>query len=335
VGIDIDPFSRFIANVKITPLNKTELKFTQSQLIEGLINYQTTDVKEKDIPSFPYRDTWFKKEIILELAYLKKLINGLNTSQAIKNFYLVCLSSIIREVSNADNNCTRTVIRKKLNKSVYPADALKKFAEKILIEIPKMIQFSQISPQEIKTIFPDNMDARNITYTENYFDLAVTSPPYVNAVDYPRTHQLEIYWLGFFENSLTPLKKKQVGTESVSSRFYKTLHHIGVQEADRKITTIFNEDPRRAYIAYQYLADMKRNLEEVYKVLKPQKYYIIVVGNNTIRGVNFENWKYIMSLAEQIGFTVDTYFGSEIIKHFIKIRRDERINTDWIIILRK
>lgn len=292
-------------------------------------------MKESDIPSFPYRDKWFNREILLELSYIKKLIENLETTQEIKNFYLVCFSSIIRGVSNADNNCTRTVIRKKLNKSVYPADALKKFAETILIEIPKIIQFSKIFPQNIQTIFPDNMEARTIDFKDNYFDLVVTSPPYVNAVDYPRTHQLEIYWLGFFKNSLTPLKKKQVGTESVSSTFYKELHHIGVIEADKKISIIFEQDPRRAYIAYQYLADMKKNLQEVYKVLKTGKYYILVVGNNTIRGVTFENWKYIMSLAEQIGFTVATYFGSEIIKHFIQVPRDERINTDWIIVLKK
>ena len=335
VGIDIDPFSRFIANVKVKPLHESELKLTQSKLVQELVNYQATDIKESDIPSFPYRDKWFNREILLELSYIKKLIDNLETTQEIKNFYLVCFSSIIRGVSNADNNCTRTVIRKKLNKSVYPADALKKFTETILIEIPKIIGFSRIYPQNIKTIFPDNMDARNIDFKGNYFDLAVTSPPYVNAVDYPRTHQLEIYWLGFFKNSLTPLKKKQVGTESVSSTFYKELHHIGVTEADKKISIIFEKDPRRAYIAYQYLADMKKNLQEVYKVLKSEKYYIIVVGNNTIRGVTFENWKYIMILAEQIGFTVETYFGSEIIKHFIKVPRDERINTDWIVVLKK
>ncbi|MDJ0845414.1 hypothetical protein [Crocosphaera sp.] len=78
-----------------------------------------------------------------------------------------------------------------------------------------------------------------------------------------------------------------------------------------------------------------KTITEVYKVLKPEKYYIVVVGNNTIRGVTFENWKYIMSLAEQIGFIVETYFGSEIIKHFIKVPRDERINTDWIVVLKK
>ncbi|HHT9116859.1 MAG TPA: hypothetical protein ACFYEL_10350, partial [Candidatus Wunengus californicus] len=258
----------------------------------------------------------------------------LDTSENIKDFFRICFSSIIRSVSNADDNCTRTVIRKKLNKKVYPADALKKFAEVILISVPKMIEFSQNCPLGIKISFPDTMDARNINY-QDYFDLAVTSPPYANAVDYPRTHQLESYWLGLTNGSLTSLKKKHVGTESVSSNEYKKLHEIGVKEADVTLSKIFKKDPRRSYIAFKYLDDIRLNLLEVHRALKTGGRYVVVVGNNKIRGELFENWKYIMELAKNIGFKVENYFASEIIKHFIKVPRGERINTDWILVLRK
>jgi DNA modification methylase len=80
---------------------------------------------------------------------------------------------------------------------------------------------------------------------------------------------------------------------------------------------------------------MKLNLKEVYRALKPNARYVIVVGNNKIRGELFENWKYLMNIAAQIGFKIENYFGSEIIKHFIKVPREERINTDWIIVLQK
>lgn len=334
IGIDVDPFSRYLSKVKITPLDKEELQSAQKYLLRFILNYKPSKVSEKDMPVFPYRDNWFNREIILELAYLKKIINALDTSENVKDFFRICFSSIIRSVSNADDNCTRTVIRKRLNKKVYPADALKKFAKVILISVPKMIEFSQNCPLGIRVSFPDTVDARNINY-QDYFDLAVTSPPYANAVDYPRTHQLESYWLGLASGSLTPLKKKHVGTESVSSSEYKKLHKIGVEEADITLSKIFNKDPRRSYIAFKYLDDMRLNLLEVHKALKKEGRYIVVVGNNKIRDELFENWKYIMELAKNIGFKVENYFASEIIKHFIKVPREERINTDWIIVLRK
>lgn len=182
---------------------------------------------------------------------------------------------------------------------------------------------------------PDDNDARYFTYPENSFDLAVTSPPYANAVDYPRTHQLEMYWLGIANGSLSKLKEQHVGTEVVKAIDYKQLHKIGDLEADNKIERIFKLDQRRAFIAYKYLYDMKLNMKEVYRTLKPGGRYVIVVGNNRIKGELFESWKYLMNISDSIGFIVENYFGSEIIKHFIKVPREERINTDWIIVLKK
>lgn len=335
VGIDVDAFSRFIAKVKTAPLDEDVLKSSQEELLKMIVDYNPSLIDDKDIPNFPYRDNWFNKEIILELSYIKKIIENLDVDNNTKDFHKVCFSSIIRAVSNADDNCTRTVIRKKLNKKVFPSFALTKFAEAILINVPKMIDFSMQCPQNIKVELPEDNDAKDIKYPDEYFDLAVTSPPYVNAVDYPRTHQLEMYWLGFVSGSLTPLKKKHVGTESVSAKEYRVLHKIGLKETDEVISKIYKKDPRRAYIAYKYLRDMKQNLAEVYSVLKFDGRYIIVVGNNRIRNEIFENWKYLMRLAEDIGFEVETFFASEIIRHFIKVPREGRINTDWILVLQK
>jgi len=335
VGIDVDPFSRFLSKVKTTPLDENELNISLKSLLKSIANYNPSSVLTSEIPIFPYRDNWFNKEIILELAYLRKIIKDIETNDDIKDFYKICFSSIIRAVSNADDNCTRTVIRKKLNKIIYPADALIKFTEKILTNVPKVIEFSQICPMHIDAFIPENMDARNIGYKENTFDLALTSPPYANAVDYPRTHQLESYWLNLAHGSLTPLKRKHVGTESVFLKDYKNLYVLGIKEADEVISNIYKKDKRRAYIAYKYLFDMRKNLEEVFRVLKYGARYVVVVGNNKIRGELLENWKYIMTMAENIGFGVENYFGSEIIKHFIKVPREERINTDWVIILKK
>ncbi len=335
VGIDVDPFAKFLTKVKTTKLDVEELEDSTDFILNSLVKYDPKKIKGTDLPTFPYRDNWFDKEILFELAYIKKSIMNSKYSDNIKNFQLISLSSIIRSVSNADNNCTRTVVRKKLNKNIYPSMALTKFAETLLLNSYRMTEFSSVVDTNISIEIPSDNDARRIKYPANYFDFALTSPPYANAVDYPRTHQLEMYWLGLANGSLTPMKKDHVGTESVSVDDYKTLHKINIEEADLVIENIFEKDPRRSFIAYKYLVDMEENLREVHRVLKKKGKYAIVVGNNKIRGYNFESWKYLMKLSERIGFKVDNYFGSEIIKHFIKVPRDERINTDWIIVLEK
>jgi len=335
VSVDIDPFAQFLAKVKTTKLDSEELEIYSNILIKKITEFKISKSLTKYIPDFPYRDNWFNKEIIYELAYIKKSIAELNISENLNNFFLATFSSIIRAVSNADNNCTRTVIRKKLNKQIYPTLALTKFVENLLLYKSRIEEFNKYAPDNIETEIAVNSDARDLKYPDNYFDFAVTSPPYVNAVDYPRTHQLEIYWLEIEKGSLTPLKKKHIGTESVTVKFYNDLHLINVKDADKILTSIYKTDKRRAYIAYKFLADMEKNIQEVYRTLKKGGRYAVVIGNNTIRGHNFESWKYLIEIAKRNNFELETYFGSEIIKHFIKIKRDERINTDWIIILRK
>jgi len=335
VGVDIESFARFISKVKTTPVDINELNETEVILITDILNYHPNNITVDDIPVFPYIDNWFNKEIINELAYIKKSIKSLDCSDEIKNFYYCCFSSIIRSVSNADDNCTRTVIRKKLNKQVFPSDALRKFVETVYLWVPRLTDFSLIFPDGIETVFPENMDAKHLDYLDSTFDLALTSPPYANAVDYPRTHQLETYWLGLANGSLTPQKKLHVGTESVNLQEYRDFHSIGIDFIDDKLSKIYEVDKRRSYIAYKYLLDMKQNIEEVYRVLKPGARYVVVVGNNKICGQLFENWKYIIELALKSNFSLENYFGSEIIRHFIKVPREERINTDWVIVLRK
>ncbi len=335
VGVDVDPFAQLLAVVKTTPISAERIRLFADPLIKELINYRPEFISMQDLPNFPYRDNWFNEYILRELSFIKKLIIKDISDMQIRNFFLIVFSSIIRSVSNADDNCTRTVVRKSLNKEIYPAMALTKFVENLLLNIYRMEEFCEEVPSNIRTIFPKNSEARYIEYQNEYFDFALTSPPYANAVDYPRTHQLEIYWLDIATGSLRDLKESHVGTEVVRSSDYKIFHKTGYPDIDEVLSQIYYLDDRRSYIAYKFIMDMRANLTEVHRVLKKGAYYAVVIGNNRIRGILFESWKYLMTMADDLGFEIDSYFGSEIIKHFIKVPRGERINTDWIIILRK
>ena len=47
---------------------------------------------------------------------------------------------------------------------------LNRFAKNVLVKVPKMVAFSQNYPTDITVDFPEDMDARNIMYEEDYFD---------------------------------------------------------------------------------------------------------------------------------------------------------------------
>ena len=335
IGIDIDPFARFISKVKTTKLNLKQLESTQEKIFQSLMKYKSELIKAEYLPNFPYMNHWFRLDVIKELAYIKQTILRLNATQNIKNFYLLCFSSIIRSVSNASNECTRTVVRKKYVNDIQPYGTLQAFYNTVVSNTLKYIDFHDLRPKGIKIKFPNNMDARNIKISENSIDMALTSPPYINAVDYPRTHQLELYWLGFYSDTLVNLKKRHIGTENVYVKDYKEFKRIGIRLLDEKLINVFKKDPRRSYIAYKYFIDMQKNLKEIYRVLKKGGRYVIVVGNNNIRGENFENWKYLSEIATNIGFTRETYFSSEIIRHFMRFNKKDKIKMDWVIVLQK
>ena len=334
IGVDVDPFSRFIASVKTTVLPYNDLFVAWYSLRNRVLAYSEPSHLD-GVPEFPYRDNWFRSYILKELAHIKTEIQNTDATKSVKNFFLVCFSSIIRQVSEADNNCTRTVVRKTLEKKVWQNMAIDLFIKRADTQVENMAALSAQKPSG-NVFIPDNADARSMPVVmDESIDLALTSPPYANAVDYPRTHQLEIYWLGFANGSLQPLKKHHVGTEAVYAKDYADLHKTACEQADLTIQKIYEVDPRRAFIATKYVWDMFDNLKEVYRVLKPGAVYAIVVGNNLIRGIEFETWRYLLSEAPKIGYEIESHFVSAIINHFIKIPRKERINDDYVLILRK
>ena len=333
VGIDIDPFSRFLARAKTTPLDKIELRNAVRSLESHVDSFDST-LRFGSIPEFPYRENWFKSYVLNELAFIKSGIECIECSKATKDFLLVTFSSIIRQASQADNNCTRTVVRRSLGKKVDQGYAISLFRKRLTNNTESM--FDLIGKDVAYVEIPTDSSATDMRrYSDETFDLVLTSPPYMNAVDYPRTHQLEMYWLGLANGSLRDLKVKHVGTEVVLATDYSTLHKTGNKDADKVIQSIYSIDRRRAFIAYKYIQDMSKNLQEVFRVLKTDGRYVIVIGNNLVRGHAFESWRYLKEIASTIGFTVECYFISAIINHFIKIPRKERISDDYILVLRK
>ena len=115
IGVDVDPFSRFIASVKTTVLPYNDLFIAWHSLRNRVESYSEPSHLD-GVPEFPYRDNWFRSYILKELAHIKTEIENTDATQSVKDFFLVCFSSTIRQVSEADNNCTRTVVRKTLKK---------------------------------------------------------------------------------------------------------------------------------------------------------------------------------------------------------------------------
>jgi DNA modification methylase len=341
VAVDVDPFARLLTRVKTTPLDGDRLGPAARAVLGALDAFEAGGLPARraalaDVPPFPYREGWFRPAILEELGAIRGAIARLPGGPP-ADFFRICLSSIVRAVSNADNNCTRTVVRQRLHKRIAPGMALRLFRRVVEVNLARMAEFAAVCPRDVRVEIPPEADARALPAASTAADLAVTSPPYINAVDYPRTHQLEMYLLDLSPpgEPLAEAKRQHIGTEVVRAADYCQLHRYGLPALDEQVAELYAVDRRRAYIVYRYFVDMERNLREVRRVVKPGGRYVVVVGNNLIRGREVPTYAYLMAVAERAGWTVETYFASEVIRHFIKVPRKERINTDWVLVLRR
>ncbi|MHA1135232.1 MAG: DNA methyltransferase [Candidatus Thorarchaeota archaeon] len=343
-GIDIDPIALLITKVKTTPIPCESLE-TASTILEQQIRKLDNDSEYNPIlPEFHYRDKWFRSYVLRELGIIRDSIlvikehTDISHMDDIVDFFQVIMSSIIRDVSNADPHCTRTVLRKKVRKKILPGDTLKKFSQRLTHQINEMKQLSETlnESEYFHTRLPRGT-ALASELGDDSIDLAVTSPPYINAVDYPRTHQLEMYWLGLLgDGPLSKVKRKYIGTETVYKDEYRNLKVSGYETLDPLLEKIYKLDPRRAYIAYKFFDDMKNQLQEMIRILKPGGRYCVAIGNNLMRGVQVKSHEILAEIATtDVGFELETQFFSKLIRHFIRIPRKERMHGEWVLILKK
>jgi len=330
-AIDVDPIAQILTKVKTTPLDKNALRKARDQLFHNI--YST---KQAEMPEFPNRDYWFRPDVLEDLGIITKQITLIEDSN-IRDFFFVCLSSMLKEVSNADPKFLYALaISKKMRKTNNNRniDAKRTFIQRTKELIPKMNLFSKVCPKDyfVKII---GKDARDIELPDESVDLAVTSPPYLNAVDYPRANQLQIYWLGLWKGKLSDLKKIYIGTEQVTEKEYKNLMKYGNSVLDDILEKIYQVDKKRSYVVYKYFYDMKKNFLEVKRTLKPGGYYCVTVADNVVRKVQVPTHAILMDIAQEVGFKIVDYFGSVLMMRPHDMRKTEKINAEWVMAFQK
>lgn len=127
-------------------------------------------------------------------------------------------------------------------------------------------------------------------------DLVVTSPPYLNAIDYMRGHRLALVWLGYRLGDLRRLRSESVGAERMPEREWG--------EVRRLVPRHRNLSDRRQGMLDRYAADIDLFMSEVAKVLRPAGEAVLVVGDCNIQGVYIRNSAIVQKAGERSGLQV-------------------------------
>jgi DNA modification methylase len=141
-------------------------------------------------------------------------------------------------------------------------------------------------------------DARKLPLSSRSIDLVITSPPYLNAIDYLRGHRLSLVWMRHDLKVLRDVRATSIGAERVDLG-------AGDLDVDEAITAAV-EDPdelsdRDHGMLTTYFHSMKLVIKEIERVLKPKGRAILVIGDSTLRGTFVSNSLAITRLARNYG----------------------------------
>jgi SAM-dependent methyltransferase len=138
-------------------------------------------------------------------------------------------------------------------------------------------------------------DARQLRIPDRSIDLVLTSPPYLNAIDYMRCSKFSLVWMGFSVEELRGTRSDSVGSEASHE---DAIRDKDVREVIKNLGLRPKLDTRNSAILCRYVWDMRQSLSEVSRVLKPNGKAIYVVGDSTIRGTFVRNSEIVRAVAE-------------------------------------
>jgi len=343
IGFDIDPLAILISKVKITPIKNSTLNLVKKKIFVKMKKFDPSlDYTYPDIENF---DHWFSKDAKKKIAFLKELIIQLGNTD-IRDFFIVTLSSIIRQVSNADNQSQKTYVSHTLEKT--PPEVFSFFEKRVDLYMERMGRlFKKIKKNNnIILKLTDTTDDYSITidkFSKKRRRLIITSPPYIKAIDYIYNQMLEYFWLGDIlgiesRKKMNEYKQNYIGTKKVFIKEYKNYNfsHLKIDELDQVIKKIERKSKKHAYITYKYFDSMKRNLTISSNILRKGEYYLLVVGNTCVSGVKVNTARLLGKIASRCGYRLKGLFSYKIRNRYMRFDRKGRggiVDEDNILIL--
>ncbi|MBU2476692.1 site-specific DNA-methyltransferase [Candidatus Micrarchaeota archaeon] len=301
IGVDINPVSCLISEVKTTKLNLGDVEEINDLLKE--LKEEKNGITKKitiDPPEIPNINHWFQKNVIIEIQVIFSLIKKLNSRNA-QNFCKCAMSAILLKHSNQKGETTYS----STNKNIISGAIFYSFDSKVKSMMKRMDEYSKERKNVNVKVFLD--DSRYLKKVKETVQLVVTSPPYPNAFDYYLYHRHRLYWLGFDPKEV---KAKEIGS------------HLNYQRNGKGILD-FEED-------------MKKCFERLYELIDEKGHCCFVIGDSIFNGKLVHNDKLIEKIANKIGFVTERNISRSI--HDTKrsfTASARRAKGEHILILRK
>lgn len=302
IGIDIDPLAVLISKVWTRAIDAEEVRDKAVQVLCRARNYFATLHTRNAYPQGADHETrqfvayWFDAYARCQLASLAITIDRIRDDKTRDVLWCGFSRLIISKQSGASLAMDLSHSRPHKAFSRAPTKPFPKFLAAVDRVIENCIDIKSADRGPATNIHDG--DARNLPLDDASIDLVLTSPPYLNAIDYMRCSKFSLIWMGHSIRKLRHLRAQSVGAE-VSKE---------TPEDDEDIRAIFAElrlrpklEQRDEAVLVRYIDDMRLAMRESARVLAPGGKAAYVIGENTIRGTYVRNSAIVSAVAELAG----------------------------------
>ena len=226
-------------------------------------------------------------------------------------FFKLALGSILIRSSRLTRSPSLGYPRKE--KIVSPNDPYIFYIEKIS-QIISDLEWAQKNTKNTTECQIINGDSRKIKEYGHKIDMAITSPPYVNGMDYVINYKIENAWLDFAKTygELKELKDKMFVCDNVSKSLFRnyTPQYKGDPWLDEISESIQKRIEQKGNyrrndmhnLVRRYFDDIFPVLENVYNNLRSGGKFHIVIGDSLIAGIYVPADLLIGRMGANIGF---------------------------------
>lgn len=143
-------------------------------------------------------------------------------------------------------------------------------------------------------------DARRLDIETGSIDLVLTSPPYLNGIDYLRCSKFSLVWMGYKVDELREIRGGSIGAEA---SLQEALDAEWVKALIRQLGLKPVLSSRDQALLARYVWDMGKALSEVSRVLRRGGRAVYVVGDSTSRGTFISNSSIVTAVAQRHGLS--------------------------------
>jgi DNA modification methylase len=300
-GFDTDPLALLIAKAWSSDIDPDHIRLLATRVLNSAMRHYRSITTGRAYPKRADAETrafirfWFDQRNRRQLAALSVSISSVHEAAA--RAVLWCAFSRMIITKDAGVSLAMDVSHSRPHKAydIAPVTPFVRFP----LAVEQILRASHFSErEELPKAAIRRGDARNIPLKDRTADLVITSPPYVNAIDYLRGHKLSLVWMGHSVGKLRDLRSRNIGSE----KFQNSSADIERWKAAEKVINHFAGLPMRAQrMLLQYFHDMDCVLAEISRILKRTGRAVVVVGNSTIRGIFIHNSKILTRIARKNG----------------------------------